>query len=239
MKKTTIIKALTIAGFSATIYLAMKAVPFLEDYYEEYIAETNFSSTDTEKLAAKKKLVADSARAVAPAVLAGISTVLGICNLDKEHIKVEEKLLKSLYFATADLQLMRKQTEPEKLCYLFDPGEIPNKKLNKDEILVYEPYTDQIFPTTNRLIEKAMIKGDKRLNQYYTQTLNRFLKDLGGETCTFGDRIGWSCECESQMRHWEKEGPYISVKLSPQDVDGKTVYVMDYNVNPLWVTKNG
>ena len=219
MKKTVIFKALAILGVGTTAYLTAKAVPFFVDYYEEWTASRNFSDTDDEKLEADITFFKQTVRAFTPAVLSGVATIGSICLLDKEHIRIQDAIIASLCLAKEGFDLKDRQ--------------IP--KCKKDEILVYEPYTDQIFATTDRLIEKAVMKIHKRLNNYYFETLNRFIKDLGGAPCPFGDRLGWSCENPAQMEYWKKTSPMVNVVLEPQQVGDFIIYELKYDVNPLWI----
>ena len=239
MKKSDIFKALAIIGVGATAYMTAKAMPYVEGYYEEWIASKNFADDDSEKFEADIEFVKKCAKAFMPAILAGASTIISILMLDKSHIKQQAAVMAQLYSAKKLIDCVKDQAEEENIEIRYDfsdySDDILKKKVKKDEIIVYEPYTDQIFTTTKRLIEKAEEKGNKRLNNYYFETLNRFIKDIGGKPCPFGDTLGWSCEKDYQMDKWQTDGPYLAVKLSPQDVDGRTVYVMDYDVNPLWL----
>ena len=231
MKKTSVFKVLAIAGVFTTGYLTAIAVPYLEDYKEELIATLNFSKNDEEKLEARKNFLTSSIKVLLPAIGSAAAKVASIIFLDKEHVKLETAVMAQLYCALDAI----KQAKELGVSFTpkFETYDIP--KARRNEILVYEPYTDQIFPTTEKLIEKAMDKGNKRLNNYYFETLNRFLKDIGGKTCAFGDILGWSCDKEYQMEKWKEDGPYLSVKLTPQDVNGRDIYIMDYDVNPLWL----
>ena len=234
MKKSDIFKAFAILGVFGTAYLTAKAVPYFEDYYEEWVASKNFSEDDKEKFEADYTFLKQTLKAFTPAMVLGASTIASIILLDKDHVKQEVALLGQLYSVKKVIGEIRKDPDID-LSYSFKPEVVKKVRVRKDEILVYEPYTDQIFPTTMKLVEKAEIKGNKRLNNYYFETLNRFIKDLGGKACAFGDILGWSCDKEYQMEKWKEDGPYLKVTLTPQDVDGRDVYVMDYDVNPLWL----
>lgn len=240
MKKSDIFKAFAIIGVGATAVMTAKAVPYFTEYHEEWIASRNFAENDDEKYEADFEFVKKTLKVFSPAILLGASTVLLILMLDKSHIKQEVALMAQLYSAKKFIiDCAKDQAEEEGIKVRYDFSDysdyILKKKVKKDEIIVYEPYTDQLFLTTERLLEKAEIKGNKRLNNYYFETLNRFIKDVGGKPCPFGDILGWSCDKEYQMDKWQKDGPYLGIKKTPYDVEGRTVYVLDYDVNPLWL----
>ena len=237
MKKQVIFKALAITGVGTTMYLTARAVPYFEDYYEEWIASKNFAENDDEVMKAHIEFIKRTAKTFLPALLSAVATVVSITLLDKEHVKAQEAILGALYLAKTGEQNLISQIKADgaHVKPKFSEEEFPKKPLRADEILVYEPYTDQIFPTTKKLIEKAMTKGNKRLNNYYFMDLNRLLKDIGGRTCSFGEKLGWSCDSEYMMEKWKDDGPYISIKLNPEEVGDRTVYVMDYDVNPYWL----
>ena len=115
MKKSDIFKIIAIFGVGATAYLAAKAVPYFEDYYEEWIASKNFSEDDSEKLEANLTFLKQSVKAFAPAVLSGAATIASIIMLDKDHAKQKMVLMSSLYVAKKALADVRKDPD----CDIF------------------------------------------------------------------------------------------------------------------------
>ena len=227
MNTAKILKFIALSGVATTVYLTIKATPHAESHYEEYVMTKNFDPNNTD---ATKRFVGQVICDYNKAFISAGVTVAAILLLDEHHNKAEKALLASLYLAKTQLEDLH-----EEIPFDYSIGnDIPKTK--KDEILVYEPYTDQLFPTTMKLIEKAENKLNKRLNQFYTVKLNRFVKDIGGRACSFGDTIGWAVTNEMQMDIWNTtDGPYEKIILKSQDQDGRRIYIIDYDVKPLWI----
>ena len=232
MKKTVIFKALAISGVITTSYLTAIAVPYLEDYKEELIASINFSDDDKERFEARKNFLINSAKVLLPAIGSAAATIGSIILLDNEHTKIEAALTAQLLCIldgigkAKDLGFTLKRH--------INQEDLPKKK--KDEIIVCEPYSGHVFATTEKIINKAIEKANKRLNNYYFVTLNRLLKDIGGKTCNFGDGFGWSCDVERQMDKWKYDGPNLDIRLIPDSKEDNKYFMIEYNVEPtrIW-----
>lgn len=65
-----------------------------------------------------------------------------------------------------------------------------------DDILLYEPISNQEFKSTTNKVEKAAIELNKRLTtgSEFSISLNEFLYELGLKDSTIGKDIGWSAD---------------------------------------------
>lgn len=68
---------------------------------------------------------------------------------------------------------------------------------NDNDILIYEPFSNQEFKSTTNKVEKAMIALNKKLTtgSEHAISLNEFLTELELDKAYNGDSLGWTPSC--------------------------------------------
>ena len=79
-------------------------------------------------------------------------------------------------------------------------GRQPNT--DKGEKLVYEPYTDQYFITTDDEIREVYYLANKQFQKDFELPLNFIIRKFGGDTTKIDDKFGWYYESETQQYGW-------------------------------------
>ena len=218
--------AMTLIGAATAI--AVTRTPSVKNSMEEACVATNFAHNDKEKREAKIKCVVDICKAYLPAVgIACLGAYAAIKAYDLYSEDLDE-LGGDLAYVTHVYRNCEKGANVE--YFLPEDTVMPSKQ---GEILLYEPYTEQLILTTHDRLDSSLGKVNKLLHSRYECKLNKFLKMIGGKTCTFGDLLGWSCYNDRQMDIWKHEGPLAEVELEEHQADKGMIYVMNYNVDPM------
>lgn len=193
----------------------------------------------------KEKAVAYAKAYAKTAVSAGVTTLLilgsdrihvgkevalaGVAALWKDKFVTEDGLVKDKIGEEEYKELHREMAEEQiKKNPYNGPKPIPGR-----EILVYEPYTDQYFITTQERLAWAMLSANRKLQTEYDVRLNYIIKLLGGKPTPEGDLIGWNWENETQDYAWSYYGgPWIDIVPGVREHDLDGALCLFYMVDP-------
>ena len=235
MKTSTVTKMLSatsLLGLAATVGIAIKTGVQLDSLYEMYTSELNYNH-DKPANEIKMEYASKAARECIPLAISTAATAASIIFQGKHSLKTEAALVSALYLSRQQLQ---RATDRKRTDIFLEDKQIPQ---SKGRILLYEPYTDQIIPTTEAKIRKAEDKANARLQQYYLVRLSSIIRDLGGKPCSIADYIGWETANEMQMKQWKIAGD-VYIRLDRYDahysVTEKPLDFLDYDIPPAMLT---
>lgn len=233
--KTKLLAGVVIFGTVATAALAFNAGMH---FYDDYVAYRMNEGLDNDVYNIYKKKIIKN---VVPPVISLGATIASTWFFGKHCNNIEERLLSKLYLAEKQLsRLSDSVLDDAPLDDVVNWTKLysyPETFFHSPdcEVLLLEPWTDQLIPTTLKKVDKAVENANKRLQNNYIVSLNSFIKDLGGEVTEFGAYLFWMMDDEEQMKKWKKSGgPYIDILLDREyELHGRKIQVISYPINPV------
>ena len=253
----SIFTGLAITGSVVTTVLAVKATPKALDELDKAYSKKNtivdeVLDRDPEPLT-KKEVVKATWKCYIPTAISGSATIACIILANRAHIKKETALaamagfFEQRYFDYKDKVVEIADTDTDKAIETAmakdritqnKPPKTMTAALDKEEMLCYEPITDQYFTTTKNELVWATMTTNKILSMEQDVTLNKILKLFPGADCKnpIGDKIGWWLDdsyFEFVGYNWGYYGrPWIEIDPVVENVDGQEVYVVHFSVGP-------
>lgn len=241
-----IFTGLSVAGTIATTALAVADTPKALDELDKAYLEKGEALT-------KKEVVKATWKCYIPAGVSGAATVACILLANRAHIKKETALA-----AMAGFFEQRYFDYKEKVVEITDaevdrkietalakdrmeenkPPKTMSARLVGEDMLCYEPITDQYFVTNQKELMWAEMTANKILSMERDVTLNKILK-LFSDTDTknpIGDKIGWWLDdsyFEFVGYNWGYYGrAWMDITPEQETIDGQEVYVVHFTVAP-------
>lgn len=252
-----IFTGLAITGSVVTTLLAVKATPKALDELDKAYSKKNtivdeVLDRDPEPLT-KKEVVKATWKCYIPTAISGSATIACIILANRAHIKKETALaamagfFEQRYFDYKDKVVEIADADTDKAIETAmakdrmtqnKPPKTMMAALDKEEMLCYEPITDQYFITTKNELVWATMTTNKILSMEQDVTLNKILKLFPGADCKnpIGDKVGWWLDdsyFEFVGYNWGYYGrPWIEIDPVVENVDGQEVYVVHFSVGP-------
>ena len=228
-----ILTGLGIAGMVTTTVLAVKATPKAMRLLEEKKEQEH-----------KKELTPMEAVKTAwkPYVPAAVTGVVSIgCLVGSTHVSARRNaaLAAAYQLSTATLNEFKEkmvETVGEETAKEVRDKIAQDKKdkvekvsptiiiAGDDDILIYEPISNQEFKSTTNKVEKVAIELNKRLTigSEHSISLNEFLYELGLKDSPIGKDIGWSADKLIDITfdvEWNDRGkPHVKIEyLTPPE----------------------
>lgn len=200
-------------------------------------------NTDETSIQIKIKYAKEAAKVLCPLIVSLGATAGTILLLGSHSLKTEAALIGSLIAAKHQLEEIRTSylnnvplDDVVNHFRLRDVKDIPDAE---DRILLYEPYSDQVIPTTEEKILIAEDNANRKLQRYYIVRLSSIIKDLGGKPCDILDYLGWETANERQMEQWNlAKCPYIKLSRYPAhySISENPIDCLDYDIPPAMLS---
>ena len=233
MNKGTIFALLSVAGVGLTGYLSGKAAVKAKDK--------------------KPEKPVDYIKTYGPAVVSGVATAALILVGDHVHVSKEAGLAGAAGLYAAKLKgydkkldgLLGREKADEvrkevKTDISNEKAELstttPVKSVNKrrpNDILYYEPYTDQYIWSTPERVAWSLLETNKILMKDLRVELNKFITLMGGKATATGDELGWNYDNETQDYAWSYTGgPWLDLTPALTRRGEEDVIVLWFQVDP-------
>ena len=239
-----IFTGLAMVGTVTTTVLAVKATPAAMDCMDAAYLEKG------DKLD-KKEVVKATWKCYIPAAVSGGLAIGCIVAANYAHIRKETAMaamasfFEKRYFDYKDkvIELMDEETDRTIETDLALDKMVDNpskkKKVKDEELLCYEPNTEQYFITTAMELTWAKLTANKILSMQEKVTLNEILALFpdANHKKSIGNRLGWYMDedyYEFVGYNWGYYGrPWLDIVPTYTDVNGERVGVIHFSVQPV------
>lgn len=248
----TILTGLAMFGVVATGYLTHRADKKVISEACEAILFTDDADIPIEETVGR--CMKKNWKNYIPPVVTGLATMGCMLGSNQWHLSKEgtlaaaalmyktsgEELEKALKekFGDEEVKKMKQEIAEAKA----DRDRPPWEEMKPGRITFYEPYSKQYIQATQQELLWAELTANKILQQSNRCTMNDLLscyphakKMRGGDNIGWGLYEDWFCESAS----YAPSGPWIN--FTPQyqtNANGDTYFVMDYEINPMELSKD-
>lgn len=239
-----IFTGLAMVGTVTTAALAVEATPAAMDELDKAYLEKGESLTKTEAVKAAWKCYI-------PAAVSSASTITFIFLANRAHIRKETAMAATAAFfekryydykdKVVELDGEEKDRAIETDLALDKMAKNPSKKkkVSDDELLCYEPFTEQYFITNKTELLWGELTANKILSTQEEVTLNQILALFpdANHKNPIGDHKGWYMDenyYEFIGYNWGYYGrPWLDIIPTYTDVNGERVAVIHFSVAPV------
>lgn len=203
-----ILTGLGIAGFVTTVVMAVKSTPMALHVIE---AEKEFRREEEkdETPLTPQEIVELTWKFYAPATLMGVASIT--CVLASHHISRRRNAAIASLFSITENALREYQSK-----VVAEIGEKKEQKIQAEisqdhldrnppseatlvvtssgDSLVYDDFSGRYFRSSIEKIKQTVNEFNRELLLQDTMTLNEFYQELGLDTITMGDEMGWRAE---------------------------------------------
>ena len=252
-----IFTGLAMTGTVVTTVLAVKATPKALDELDRAYSQKNtivdeVLDKEPEPLT-KKEVIQATWKCYIPTAISATATITCIVLANRAHIKKETALaamagfFEQRYFdyrekvgevAGQETDMAIESAMAKDKMMENKPPKTMTTLLSGDEMLCYEPITEQYFVSSQRELLWATMTVNKILSMEENVTLNKVLKLFPGAVSDkpVGDHIGWYLDdsyFEFVGYNWGYYGrPWVDITPTIENIDGQEVYVIQFTVGP-------
>ena len=197
-----LLTAIGIVGMGVTTIMSVKATPKALKQIEEARDEKGEDLTKIETVKAGWK-------PYIPAAITGVTSIICLLGANSIHTRRNAALVTAYQISTTALNEYKDkvvETVGEATAKEIRDRVVEEKKENianshptfiiatDDDVLMYEPLSNQEFKSTTNKVEKAAIDLNWRLTSgsEFCISLNEFLRELGLKDSAVGDDVGWT-----------------------------------------------